>query len=87
MPTAETPRRRRARSSPVLRTLRAIMAERGIYTFRALEALSGVTNERITLVAQGWRGTDTVREKLATALGVKADDIAAAARAAHEEAS
>lgn len=87
MPTAETPRRRRARSSPVLRTLRRLMSDRGIYTFRQLEALSGVTNERITLVAQGWRGTDTVREKLATALGVKPEDIVAAARMAHEEAS
>ena len=68
------------------RTLRALMAERDVFTFRALERLSGVANTRITLVSQGWKGPPSVRASLAKALRCKASDILAAARAAHGEA-
>lgn len=69
------------------RSLRLLMAQAAIPTFGELADVAGVGRNQITLVAQGWRGTDTVRASLAKALRCKPADILAAARAAHLEAS
>lgn len=74
MPTAAPPR-----------TLRALMAGSGVYAFADLSKRSGVDRGRITVLSQGWRGTPSVRRAIAKALGCTPADVAAAARAAHDE--
>ncbi len=76
MPIADAPR-----------TLRALMAARGLYRATQLAARCGVTSSQISLIENGWRGTPAIRAKIAKALGVRAGDVLAAAKAAHEVAS
>lgn len=71
-----------------LRTLRLLMAERGIEKYRDLAAAAGLASSTITRIAKhGNAPSDDVAARLAKALGVKPADIHEAARAQREATS
>ncbi len=66
------------------RSLRALMADREIYTYADLARRAKVPVNIVTLLTQGWRATDTIAKRLAKVLGVTVEEIRGAASLAHK---